>query len=198
MQKVLDFWIFGFLDFWIFLWFTLVFSICRNSSKIGFGKKGVCIGMYSVFKGCACRRGGGDHTYTYICIYVNIYTHTYASWVTLAVLSKSKQLWGSARLPSSLACGRLLMSTLLGLGTRSWEPLAVDGGSSKKNEDSVFMPPVDSACAAALFLFPSLLERLGSQKRLEIGKAAGPSLMFSKQFPHGDSWSRTVRVADAL
>ena len=59
----LDFWIFGFMDLWIFgffdfLCFTLVLSICRNSSKIGIGKKnGVCIGIYSVFEGCACRRG---------------------------------------------------------------------------------------------------------------------------------------------
>ena len=54
LQLSLDFWIFGFSDFWCF---TLVFPICRNSSKIGFGNNGVCIGIYSVVKGCACRRG---------------------------------------------------------------------------------------------------------------------------------------------
>ena len=67
-----DFWIFGFLDFWVFgfldfLCFTLVFPICRNSSKLGFGKNGVCIGVYSVFKGCACRREGGDHMCVCVC-----------------------------------------------------------------------------------------------------------------------------------
>ena len=74
----LDFWIFGFLDFWVlvfwsfgFLCFKLVFSICRNSSKIGFGKNGVCIGIYSVFKGCACRRGG-DHIHVYIHLAVDV------------------------------------------------------------------------------------------------------------------------------
>ena len=41
---LLDFWIFGFLGFgilgfWDFLCLTLVLPICRNSSKIGFGKK---------------------------------------------------------------------------------------------------------------------------------------------------------------
>ena len=48
----------GFLDCWIclfvwhFLCFTLVVPICRNSSKIGFGKKhDVCVGIYNVFKG---------------------------------------------------------------------------------------------------------------------------------------------------
>ena len=71
----LDFWIFGFLDFWSFgilefLCFTLVFSICRNSSKIGFGKNGVCTGIYSVFKGV--RVVGG--VTIYICI------HTHAFW----------------------------------------------------------------------------------------------------------------------
>ena len=61
MQNFLHLWnlaffgVFGFLDF---LFFTLVCPICRNSSKIGFGKNGVCIGIYSVFKGCACRSRG--------------------------------------------------------------------------------------------------------------------------------------------
>ena len=65
----LGFWIVGFVDCWMsgfldfgfsdFLCFTLVFPICRNSSKIGFGKKGICIGIYSVFKGDVCVVGGG-------------------------------------------------------------------------------------------------------------------------------------------
>ena len=40
--------------------------ICRNSSKIGFLKNGACIGIYSVFKVCACRGGGVTiHIYIY-------------------------------------------------------------------------------------------------------------------------------------
>ena len=44
-------------------------------------KTGVCIGIYCVFKGCACRRGGDHiHRYTYKCTYIYIYiymrTHT--------------------------------------------------------------------------------------------------------------------------
>ena len=53
-----------------------MFPICRNSSKIGFGKNGVCIGIYSDFKGRACRRGAGDHIYVYIHIYVDTDMHT--------------------------------------------------------------------------------------------------------------------------
>ena len=63
-RRCKKFWIFGFLDS---LCFTLVFSICRNSSKIGFGKKDVCIGILSVFKGCACRWGGVT-IYMYVCV----------------------------------------------------------------------------------------------------------------------------------
>ena len=84
LASFLDFWIFGFFDFWAFgfLCFTVVFPICRNSSKIGFGKNGVCIGIYSAFKGWACRTGG-DHIYIHICkhkylhIYIYIRMHTY-------------------------------------------------------------------------------------------------------------------------
>ena len=82
-------WIFGFLDFWIFrffdflildfLCFTFEFSICRNSSKIGFEKKGVCIGIYSVFKGCACRRGVTTYFYVYI------HTHTSYTYAQIHV-----------------------------------------------------------------------------------------------------------------
>ena len=90
--RFLDLWIFGFLDFgilWIFwvfgfldfLCFTLVFSNCRNSSKIGFRKNGVCITIYSVFQGCACRRGGTIYVYTYVfaytCIFIYIYVYMY-------------------------------------------------------------------------------------------------------------------------
>ena len=91
----LDFWSFGFLGsgFWIFgfLCFTLVFPICRNSSKIGFGKNGVCVGIYSVFKGCACRRGG-YHIYLYIYIhtFIRLYIHIYRS----LSLSRSLALCG--------------------------------------------------------------------------------------------------------
>ena len=42
-------------------------KICRNSSKVGFGKNGVCIGVYRVFQGCAFH-GGDGHIYTYIYI----------------------------------------------------------------------------------------------------------------------------------
>ena len=37
-------------------------------------KTGVCIGIYSAFKGFACRRGG-DH----ICIYIYVYVYVYIS-----------------------------------------------------------------------------------------------------------------------
>ena len=67
--KIFGFWVLGFLCF------ALVFPICRNSSKIGFGKNGVCIGIYSVFWVVRVV-GGGDHIYihtevlyTYICKY---------------------------------------------------------------------------------------------------------------------------------
>ena len=48
-----------------------MFPICRNSSKIGFGKKRRLYQYYSVFKGCACRVGGVTiYIYMYIYIYV--------------------------------------------------------------------------------------------------------------------------------
>ena len=57
-----------------------MFPICRNSSKIGFGKNGVCIGIYSVFKGCECRRGVTIYIYVYIHICIDpklaVYTAT--------------------------------------------------------------------------------------------------------------------------
>ena len=43
---------FPFLDFWVFgfLCFTLVFPICRNSSKIGFGKRKTSfVSVFAVF-----------------------------------------------------------------------------------------------------------------------------------------------------
>ena len=65
----LVFWICGLLDFWIFWIFCALhlFSICRNSSKIGFGIHGGCI-VYSFLRGV--RVVGGVTIYIYICIYV--------------------------------------------------------------------------------------------------------------------------------
>ena len=80
-----DFWIFGFLDFWIFgfwilgfgflglgfldVWIFCVrhlsFQSVETASKLDSEKNGVCISIYSVFKGCSCCRGG-DH----ICVYI--------------------------------------------------------------------------------------------------------------------------------
>ena len=83
----MDFWIFGFLDFWIFgflgfwffgFWIFCVLHMCFQSvetaPKLDSEKNGVCIGIYSVFKGCACR-GGGDPIYIYI--YTEGYIYIY-------------------------------------------------------------------------------------------------------------------------
>ena len=71
MLGFLAFWMLGVLDFWIFCVLHLCFQTVETAPKLDWGKKGVCIGIYSVFKGCACRRGGVT-IYIYICIY----THT--------------------------------------------------------------------------------------------------------------------------
>ena len=69
------FWIFG---FWDFLCSTLVFQSVETAPKLDSEKNGVCIGIYTVFKGCASRRGG-DHIYiyVYICIYIYVYIYMY-------------------------------------------------------------------------------------------------------------------------
>ena len=54
-----------------------MFPICRNSSKIGFGKNGVCIGIYCVFKGCACRGGVTICIYVYIRVYIYVYVYVH-------------------------------------------------------------------------------------------------------------------------
>ena len=41
--------VFGFLDLWIFGFFVFYTSICRNSSKIGFGKKTAFVSVFTVF-----------------------------------------------------------------------------------------------------------------------------------------------------
>ena len=65
----LDFWIFGFLDFWIFCVLHLCFQSVETAPRLDSEKtNGVCISVYSVFKGCACR-SGGDHMYVYIYMY---------------------------------------------------------------------------------------------------------------------------------
>ena len=63
--------IFGFLGFWIFCVLHLCFQSVETAPKLDSEKNGVCIGIYSVSKGCACR-GGGDHIYTYVYIYILI------------------------------------------------------------------------------------------------------------------------------
>ena len=68
--------------------FTVVFPICRHRSpKLDSEKGSVCVSIYSVLQGCACRWGGGEgaggdlislfiyicpHVYTY-CGHISIY-----------------------------------------------------------------------------------------------------------------------------
>ena len=54
---VFDFWIFRFLDFWNFCVLHWCFQSVETAPKLDSEKKGVCISIYSVFKGWACRRG---------------------------------------------------------------------------------------------------------------------------------------------
>ena len=74
----LDFWILRFLDFWTFgfldfLCFTLVFPICKNSSKIGFGKKAF-VSVFTVFLRGVRVVGRGDHIYVCMCVlYYTLY-----------------------------------------------------------------------------------------------------------------------------
>ena len=65
---MLDFRILGFLGFWIFCVLHLCFQSVETAPKLDSEKSGVCIGIYSVFKGCASRRGG-DHIYIYMYVY---------------------------------------------------------------------------------------------------------------------------------
>ena len=72
---------FGFLGFGIvpfldFLSFTLVFPICGNSSKIGFGKTAF-VSVFTVFsRGVRVVRGVTIYIYTYICMYVFVLIDT--------------------------------------------------------------------------------------------------------------------------
>ena len=64
----LDFWVFGFLDFWIFCVLHLCVQSVETAPKLDSEKNnGVCIGVYSVFKGCACR-GVTMYMHVYVCI----------------------------------------------------------------------------------------------------------------------------------
>ena len=63
---------FEFLCFWIFFGFwvlQLCFQSVETDPRLDAEKGSVCVGIYSVLKGCACGRGG-DHTYVYIYIAV--------------------------------------------------------------------------------------------------------------------------------
>ena len=69
----------GFLGVWVFGWFFvlhLCFQSVETAPKLDSEKNGVCISIYSVFKGCACRRGG-DHIKQKKNIYIYIYPHLY-------------------------------------------------------------------------------------------------------------------------
>ena len=59
----MGFWIFGF-----FCVLHLCFQSVEAAPKLDSEKNGVCIGIYSAFKGCVhvVGGGGGDHIYVYI------------------------------------------------------------------------------------------------------------------------------------
>ena len=70
-QDFVDVKSFGFLDYWVFeFWdFTVVFLICRNSSKIGFGKKAAFGSVFTVVLGGVRVVGGAFMSiYVYTCI----------------------------------------------------------------------------------------------------------------------------------
>ena len=53
----------------------MCFQTVETAPKLDSGKKGVCIGIYSVFEGYAYR-GGGDHKYIHIYFfYVHVYIY---------------------------------------------------------------------------------------------------------------------------
>ena len=57
------------LDFRIFLSFCVLhwcFQSVETAPKLDSENNGVCIGIYSVFKGCACRGRVTIYMYTYI------------------------------------------------------------------------------------------------------------------------------------
>ena len=68
------FWILGFLDFVVF--YTCV-PICRNSSKIGFGKKTAFVSRFTVLSR-SVRVVGGDHIYIYLSIDLSMCVYIYA------------------------------------------------------------------------------------------------------------------------
>ena len=66
----MDFWILRFLGFWVL---QLCFRTVETDPKLDSEKGRVCVGIYSVFKGCACRRW--VTRYIYICTYIYIYMY---------------------------------------------------------------------------------------------------------------------------
>ena len=64
-----------FLHFWVFGFLQLCFQSVEADRKFDSEKDSVCVGIYSVFKGCACRRG--VTIYVYIHVYIYVYTYTY-------------------------------------------------------------------------------------------------------------------------
>ena len=83
----MDFLVFGFLDFYIFCVLHLCFQSVETAPKLDSEAKGVCIGIYSVLKGLACRRGVTIYIYIYIhidvymcmciCVCAYVFLHTY-------------------------------------------------------------------------------------------------------------------------
>ena len=69
---------FVFLEFWIFNFWVLhlCFQSVKTDPKLDSEKGSICVGTYSDFKECACRRGG-DHIHTYIHMYIYIRTYIY-------------------------------------------------------------------------------------------------------------------------
>ena len=56
----------------------LCFQYVETDPKLDSEKGSVCVGIYSVFKGCACRRGG-DHMYIYIYMYASAFASIFTS-----------------------------------------------------------------------------------------------------------------------
>ena len=66
----LGFWIYGFLDFWMFCVLHLCFQSVETAPKLDSEKNGVCIGIYSVFKGC---------------VYIYVYTSISISMIFISI-----------------------------------------------------------------------------------------------------------------